>query len=88
MSLEKIKKGDTVILKSFTGIKLGVFDVTKATKEEISIERKNGLVMIFDRETGKQKNPEKGKENYASSIVENDGSYVAPKRGRRKRKRK
>lgn len=73
-----LKKGDSVILKGFTGIKLGVFEVTGATKKTLTITKRNGDEMIFDRKTGKQINVEEGKEKYANSIMEDDGSYVAP----------
>ena len=72
------KKGDSVILKGFTGIKLGVFEVTSATKKTVTITKRNGDELIFDRKTGKQTNVEEGKEKYANSIMEDDGSYVAP----------
>ena len=72
------KKGDSVILKGFTGIKLGVFEVTSATKKTVTITKRNGDELIFDRNTGKQTNVEEGKEKYANSIMEDDGSYVAP----------
>lgn len=73
-----LKKGDSVILKGFTGIKLGVFEVSAATKKTLTITKRNGDEMIFDRKTGKQVNVEEGKEKYANSIMEDDGSYVAP----------
>ena len=72
------KKGDKVILKGFTGIKLGVFEVTACTKKTVTLVKRNGDEMIFDRKTGKQTNVEEGKEKYANSIIEDDGSYVAP----------
>lgn len=72
------KKGDSVILKGFTGIKLGVFEVASATKKTVTITKRNGDELIFDRKTGKQTNVEEGKEKYANSIMEDDGSYVAP----------
>lgn len=74
----ELKKGEKVILKGFTGIKLGVFEVTAATKKTITICKKNGDEMVFDKKTGKQINVEEGKERYANSIMEDDGSYVAP----------
>ena len=80
------KKGDTVILCGFTGIKLGVFEVTAATKKTLTITKKNGDEMIFDRKTGKQINVEEGKEKYANRIIEDDGSYVAPTRSGAKKK--
>lgn len=78
MALTNIKQNDKVILKGFTGIKLGVFEVTAVTKKTITITKKNGDEMVFDRKTGTQLNIEEGKERYANSIIEDDGSYVAP----------
>lgn len=74
----ELKKGEKVILKGFTGIKLGVFEVASTTKKTISVMKQNGDELIFDRKTGKQVNVEEGKERYANSIMEDDGSYVAP----------
>lgn len=74
----ELKKGDKVILKGFTGIKLGVFEIASATKKTVTVIKKNGDEMIFDRKTGRQVNVEEGKEKYASSIMEDDGSFVAP----------
>ena len=74
----ELKKGDKVILKGFTGIKLGVFEIAAATKKTVTIIKKNGDEMIFDRKTGRQVNVEEGKEKYANSITEDDGSFVAP----------
>ena len=64
----ELKKGDKVILKGFTGIKLGVFEIASATKKTVTIVKKNGDEMVFDRKTGRQINVEEGKEKYASSI--------------------
>ena len=80
MSLKDVKKGDSVILKGFTGIKLGVFEVAKATEKTITLEKKDGTLMTFSRKSGKQTNVEEGKERYANSIMEDDGSYVPPQR--------
>lgn len=82
----EMKKDDKVILKGFTGIKLGVFPVESTTKKTITVLKKNGDEMVFDRKTGKQVNVEEGKERYANSIVEDDGSYVAPSTVGAKRK--
>ena len=86
MSLKNIKKGDTVIVKGFTGIKLGVFTVAKATEKTITVEKKDGSLMIFSKKDGKQTNVEEGKEKYANSVMEDDGSYVKPNSGGRKKK--
>lgn len=72
------KKGEKVILKGFTGIKLGVFEIVSTTKKTVTINKKNGDELIFDRATGRQVNIEEGKEKYANSIMEDDGSFVAP----------
>lgn len=71
------KKGDKVIVKGFTGIKLGVFEVVSVTKKTITVNKRNGDEMIFDRKTGRQVNVEEGKEKYANSVMEDDGSFVA-----------
>lgn len=86
MSLKNIKKGDSVIVKGFTGIKLGVFTVAKATEKSITVEKKDGSLMIFSKKNGKQTNVEEGKERYANSVMEDDGSYVKPNSGSRKKK--
>ena len=82
----ELKKGDKVILKGFTGIKLGVFTVESVAKKSVTILKKNGDEMVFDKKTGKQINVEEGKEKYANSIVEDDGSFVAPSTVGAKRK--
>lgn len=73
-----VKKGDKVIVKGFTGIKLCVSEVTAVTKKTITVPKKDGTEMVFDRKTCKQINVEEGKEKYANSVMEDDGSYVAP----------
>lgn len=86
MSLRKLKKGDTVILKAFTGMKVGVFSIQKATERTITIFTKKGKKLIFDRATGVQINTEDGKERYACTIIENDGTYVRVPRKRKSKK--
>lgn len=83
----EVKKGDTVIVKGFTGIKLGVFNVKDVTKKTLTVLKRNGDEMVFDRKTGKQINIEEGKEKYANSVMEDDGSYVAPVRGKKEDKK-
>lgn len=68
-NLEKVKKGDTVVMLGFTGMNLGKFTVAGATKTELSIEAKNGSTLKFSRKSGKQVNVEEGKERYANRIV-------------------
>lgn len=86
MSLKNVKKGDSVILCGFTGIKLGVFEVKKATEKNITLEKTDGSLMVFSRKTGKQTNVEEGKEKYANSIMEDDGSYTPPRRKKKTKK--
>lgn len=81
------KKGEKVIVKGFTGIKLGVFEVSGVTKKTISVTKRNGDEMIFDRKTGRQTNVEEGKEKYANIAMDDDGSYVAPVRGKKPAKK-
>lgn len=78
MSLKNLKKGDKVIMKSFTGMPLGVFTIAKATDKNITVQKSNGELRVFSRKTGQQLNIEEGKERYANSIIEDDGSYVNP----------
>lgn len=87
MSLKNVKKGDNVILCGFTGIKLGVFEVIKASEKSISIAKKDGSTLTFSRKTGKQTNVEEGKERYANSIMEDDGSYTPPRRKKKATKK-
>lgn len=81
-----VEKGDKVILKGFTGIKLGVFEVEKVTEKSIVVLKKNGEKMVFSKKTGVQTNVEEGKEKYANSIMEDDGSYVRPQRKNKSKK--
>lgn len=83
-----VNKGDKVILKGFTGIKLGVFEVEKVTEKSVVVLKKNGEKMVFSKKTGVQTNVEEGKEKYANSIMEDDGSYVRPQRKKKAKKAK
>lgn len=66
--LENVKKGETVALLGFTGMNIGEFKVTAATKSEITIETKKGT-LSFSRKTGKQLGLAEDKEKYANKIV-------------------
>lgn len=88
MSLKNVRKGDKVILVGFTGMKLGIFEVAKASAKSIMIKKRNGDVMIFSKKTGKQTNMDEDKKNYLNSVMVDDGSYVPPKRGKRKKAKK
>jgi preprotein translocase subunit YajC len=82
--MSKIEKGSKVILCGFTGIKLGVFEVSKATKDTIEITKVNGDVLTFNAKTLVQTGLPEGKQKYANSIMEDDGSYVKPVRKAKK----
>ena len=77
MSVAKIKKGDTVIMCGFTGMKLGVYEVVAADDKKVTVEKADGTKVSFDRKTGKQLKPKNPK--YANFIIEDDGSYVNPR---------
>ena len=82
--MEKIKKGDVVTLLGFTGMNIGDFPVVKATKTELTIETKKGL-LTFSRKTGKQLGLPKEKERHANKIVLPED---APEKVERKKKDK
>lgn len=73
--MKGIKTGDTIIMKSFTGTAMGVFEVVAETEKTFTVLKKNGQKVIFSKKTGKQINVEEGKERYANYAIENDGSY-------------
>lgn len=77
--LKTLKKGATVILCAFTGMKLGVKEVIAVDKTTITIETANGGA-VFDRKTGKQIDPEPKTERFANYLTEDDGSFVPPTR--------
>lgn len=83
----ELKKGDKCIVKGFTGIKLGIFTVAAVSKKTVTVLKANGDEMIFDRKTGRQVNVEEGKEKYANTVMEDDGSYVAPNRAKKEAKK-
>ena len=79
------KKGDSIIVKGFTGMKLGVFEVASANKSTVTVMKNNGDELIFDRKSGKQTNITEGKERFANTAMDDDGSYVAPTRPAKKK---
>ena len=77
-----MKKGDTVLLHAFTGMKLGPKEVISADKTTITISTNKGE-LTFSRKTGKQVDPEPKEPRYASFITEDDGSFVPPSHKRK-----
>lgn len=49
-------KGKTVEVFAFTGMRLGDLEVTKETKSLIEVVRGDGKTLVFDKNTGLQKN--------------------------------
>lgn len=88
MSLNNIKKGDTVILHMFTGIAVGVKEVLAANKETVTLETRAGMAK-FSRKTGKQIDPPAKQDRFANFITEDDGSYQPSnaKKGKKKSKK-
>lgn len=84
VSIAKVKKGNTVILCAFTGMKIGVKDVTAADKNTVTIATDKGE-LVFDRKTAKQIEPEPKAARFANFIIEDDGSYVPPVRKKKEK---
>jgi hypothetical protein len=84
-NLEKVKKGDQVVMLGFTGMRIGEFTVTGATKTELSVESKTGNTLKFSRKTGKQIGLEEDRERYANKIVlPEDAPEPTPKKKAKK----
>jgi DNA-directed RNA polymerase alpha subunit len=77
--LKSLKKGNTVILCAFTGMKIGVKEVIAADKATVTLDTNKGEA-VFDRKTGKQIDPEPKAERFANYLIEDDGSFVPPTR--------
>lgn len=78
MSLDKVKKGNKVILHLFTGVGIGIKEVIKADKEYIYIDIKD-VCTKFSRETGKQLDLPPKQKRFANYITVDDGSFVPAK---------
>lgn len=75
MSLDKLKKGDRVILHMFTGIAVNCTEIVACTDKALTIEKKDGTKVKFSRKTGKQIEPKAKNDRFANYITEDDGSY-------------
>ena len=67
-TLKTAKVGDKVTMLTFTGMNLGQFEITKASKTKIAIMKKDGTQAEFSRETGVQTNADNPK--YANKVVD------------------
>lgn len=87
MSTIAMQKGDKAILLGFTGIRLAEVEISKATKKELTVVKKDGKEMVFDRNTGIQTNVEEGKEKYANKLVHPTDDAAQPKPKKEKAKK-
>lgn len=87
-TLAKVKKGETVMLCVFTGMKIGPKEVTACTKKTVTIHHNSKGDMTFDRETGALIKPLPNNPKFASFITEDDGTFVRPSRKGSKNKPK
>ncbi len=79
-TLAKVKKGETVMLCVFTGMKIGPKEVVACDKSTITIHHNGKGDMVFDRKTGKLIKPLPKSPKFASFITEDDGTFVRPTR--------
>ena len=82
------KKGQTVVLIGFTGIRLSEVIASGATKTVITVTKKDGSDMLFDRKTGMQTNCVEGKEKYANKIMSIEDAPEAKAKAPKKAKGK
>lgn len=79
-TLAAAKKGETVMLCVFTGMKIGPKVVTAANKSTLTIHHNSKGDMTFDRKTGKLIKPLPNNPKFASFITDDDGTFVKPTR--------
>lgn len=83
-TIAKVKKGDTVMLCMFTGMRVGPKEVVACDKDTVTISRNKKGNVTFSRKTGKQLKPMPKNERFASYIEEDDGTYVHPTQKKKK----
>lgn len=79
-TLAKVKKGETVMLCVFTGMKIGPKEVVACDKSTITIHHNGKGDMVFNRKDGKLIKPLPNNPKFASFIMEDDGTFVRPTR--------
>lgn len=72
--LKNLKKGDTVILRMFTGVAVAVKEVIAADAKTVTLETAKGKAK-FSKKTGVQVEPAAKSERFANYITEDDGSF-------------
>lgn len=83
-TLKTAKKGDKVSILAFTGMNLGIFEITAANKTQIKVVNKKGAELVFNRKDGAQTNADNP--TYANSIV--DPVEKAPRAPSKKKAKK
>lgn len=71
--MAKVKKGQTMIMVGFTGIKLTRVEVAEVTDKGIVVVKRNGEKVIFDKKTLVQTNAKS--EKYANRLIEDDPDW-------------
>lgn len=79
-SLMGIKKGEKVTLLGFTGIVLSQMEVVAATKTTLTLLKKDGTELMFNKKDGTQINVVEGKEKYANKVVHVNDTPVQAKK--------
>ena len=85
-NLKSIKKGDKVMLRMFTGAFVEAKVVEMADAKKIGFTNKNGVKMVFDKETGKQITPEPKKPQFANYLEVYDADVEAAELAKKKNK--
>ena len=67
-TLSSLKVGGKFSVTTFTGLNIGQFTVSSATKTQFSAVKADGTEMVFDRKTGAQLNASNPK--YANKAVD------------------
>lgn len=84
--MAKVKKGQTMIMVGFTGIKLTRVEVVDVTDKGIIVIKKDGTKLVFDKKTLVQTNAKN--EKYANRLIEDDPDWEPALNKARKTPRK
>lgn len=71
--MAKVKKGQTMIMVGFTGIKLTRVEIADVTDKGIIVIKKDGTKLVFDKKTLVQTNAKN--EKYANRLIEDDPDW-------------
>ena len=84
--MAKVKKGQTMIMVGFTGIKLTRVEIADVTDKGIVVIKKDGTKLVFDKKTLVQTNAKN--EKYANHLIEDDPDWEPALNKARKAPRK